>query len=119
MIQADAQELLIVARDTLLAEVLPKVSGDITYQVRMIANAMAIAAREINEADRLAEVEQKAMAKLLGADAVGSLADQSQWLCEQIDRGCFDSDEQQRRLIEGLRSITVAQLRISNPKLLK
>jgi hypothetical protein len=42
-----ARELLEVARETLLAEVLPALDGDGRYQVLMIANAMAIAMREM------------------------------------------------------------------------
>lgn len=119
MIQADAQELLAVARETLLAEVLPQVSGDTTYQVRMIANAMAIAAREIREASRYVEDERAALASLLGTNGAGDVVEQSKRLCEWIDQGYFDHAEEEQRLIAGLRSITMAKLRISNPKLLK
>ena len=119
MIPADAQELLAVARQTLLTEVLPQVSGDTIYQVRMIANAMAIAAREVGEADRYAEDEQAALANLLEIDVGGDATELSQRLCQWIDQGYFDHAGEQQRLIAGLRSITVAKLRISNPKLLK
>src|SRR5580692_8567709 len=44
--------LLDVARSSLLEEVAPVLKGHPRYAVLMVANAMGIAARELNEADR-------------------------------------------------------------------
>ena len=44
--------LLEVARSSLLEEVAPMLKGHPRYVVLMVANAMGIAARELNEADR-------------------------------------------------------------------
>jgi Domain of unknown function (DUF6285) len=44
--------LLDVARSSLLEEVAPVLKGHPRYVVLMVANAMGIAARELNEADR-------------------------------------------------------------------
>jgi hypothetical protein len=41
--------LLATARDALLQEILPKLSGTDAFTARMIANAMAIAAREATQ----------------------------------------------------------------------
>jgi len=44
--QPDAVELLRTAREVLLGQLLPALPESLHYQARMIANAMAIAARE-------------------------------------------------------------------------
>lgn len=46
MTQPDAHELLDIARSTLLEQLLPALPGELRYPALMIANAMAIAARE-------------------------------------------------------------------------
>ncbi len=46
MTQTHAHELLEIARQTLLEQVLPVLPGELRYPALMIANAMAIAARE-------------------------------------------------------------------------
>lgn len=120
MIQADVEELLAVARSALLEQVLPHVNGDASYQVRMIANAMGIAAREMGEADACASEEQAVLRDLLGKETTAAdLLQHKQLLCKLITAGCFDSDPERQRLIQGLHRITVARLRISNPKLVK
>lgn len=57
--QPDALELLAIARETLLEQVLPALHGDARYQVLMIANAIAIASRELRPGavDLAAELE--------------------------------------------------------------
>lgn len=46
--QPDAAELLRTAREALLGQLLPALPETLHYQTRMIANAMAIAARELH-----------------------------------------------------------------------
>jgi len=56
----DAADLLETARESLLGHVLPGLSGEQRYMALMVANALAIAAREAafgDEADRR-EVER-------------------------------------------------------------
>lgn len=57
--QPDALELLAIARETLLEQVLPELAGDARYQALMIASAMAIAMRELRPGaiDLAAELE--------------------------------------------------------------
>lgn len=120
MIQANTQELLSIARNTLLEKVLPQVDRDISYQVRMVANAIGIAAREMEDADRCAAEEQSVLLGLLGGrQSAHSTQEQRRQLCQLIESGGFDAGDQRQRLIQGLRAITIAHLRISNPKLLK
>jgi hypothetical protein len=54
----DATELLEIARRTLLDDVLPRLPDDLRYSALMIANAMAIAAREhaAGDTDAIAEL---------------------------------------------------------------
>jgi hypothetical protein len=47
----EGPNLLATARDALLTEILPKLSGTDAFTARMIANAMAIAAREAAQND--------------------------------------------------------------------
>ena len=92
----DAQELLDVAREALLA-----IIGDVDprhhYTLRMVANAMAIACREIAMAPR--------------QDTGGAL-----WrrvlACDDADTGA------QRALYGELAAATRASLAVSNPKFL-
>ncbi len=46
MTQPNAHQLLEIARATLLEQLLPALPGELRYPALMIANAMAIAARE-------------------------------------------------------------------------
>lgn len=43
----DAKSLLDIARQALLADIVPVLSGDARFKALMVANAMAIAAREV------------------------------------------------------------------------
>jgi hypothetical protein len=45
MEQPESADLLAIARETLLAEILPHLSGDARFKALMVANAMAIAGR--------------------------------------------------------------------------
>ena len=119
MIQADAQELLAVARRSLLDKVLPAVNGQVSYEVRMIANAIGIVAREMRDATSCAAQEQALLQELLGGDCQsGSTLEQTTTLCKLIDSGYFDSKEASKRLVQNLYEITLGKLRISNPKVL-
>ena len=62
--------LLATARDALLQEILPKLSGTDAFTARMIANAMAIAAREALQDDAWVATTRTSMQRLTGtADA--------------------------------------------------
>ena len=43
----DARDLLAIARQTLLADIAPGLSGETRFKALMVANAMAIAGREV------------------------------------------------------------------------
>ena len=63
----EGPSLLATARDALLQEILPKLSGTDAFTARMIANAMAIAAREAAQHGAWVEEIRAAMQRLTGA----------------------------------------------------
>ncbi|MFG1410632.1 DUF6285 domain-containing protein [Xanthobacter sp. VTT E-85241] len=82
--QTFGADLLAIARQTLQGEIAPHLSGDHRYQAAMVANACAIAAREMETtpAARLAEA-----ACLEAAQAPSPAA-----LCAAIRAGAHDAD---------------------------
>ena len=118
-------DLLSIARGTLLSELLPLANGDARYALLMVANAMAIAAREAEAGDAVARSALARLEKLYGetpsGDALESrLSEYERRLAQDIRAGVFDAhDEKQRALLEHLRESVVERLRISNPKSLK
>ncbi|XSS60429.1 DUF6285 domain-containing protein [Pseudomonas sp. B11] len=114
MTQPNAHELLEIARQTLLEQLLPALSAELRYPALMIANAMAIAARESRLQARVCSQEQE----LLGALTEGagpSLPETRRQLAQEIRQGRHDA-RQQLALVKALRQVTVARLAISNPK---
>jgi hypothetical protein len=103
-----AVELLEIARETLISELLPHLSEEGRLQGLMVASAMAIAARET----RAGEAPVRVLEARLAALAVGSWEE----LCPAIRKGRFDDDATLREL---LWELALLKLRESNPKLLK
>jgi len=64
-----ARDLLEIARNAFTAEVLPAVPEELRYTALMIANAMAIAQREIAAGDAPLRGEFQRLAALFSADA--------------------------------------------------
>lgn len=117
-IRPDASELLAIARQTLLSELLPQLPASLRYQALMVANAMAIAGRESRDGEGADAVEAQLLEALLD-DSEASLIDARQALCRAIRQGRFDgSGSDQDRLFSALSAITRARLSISNPKVL-
>ena len=88
-------ELLGVARASLLESLLPLLPAESHYTARMVANAMAIAARELEQRSAAGAVDAARLAR-------------------EIREGRHDAGE-----IAGLlREITRARLAVSNPRLL-
>ena len=118
-------DLLSIARETLLSELEPLTSGEARYVLLMVANAMAIAAREAQAGDAPAKSAVARLEKLYaetpsGAALESQLAEYERRLAQDIRAGVFDAhDEKQRTLLEHLRGSVVERLRISNPKSLK
>jgi hypothetical protein len=81
----EGQSLLATARDALLQEILPKLSGTDAFTVRMIANAMAIAAREAAQDAMWVEEIRATMQRLTGATEAPDRA-----LAAAIRAGAYD-----------------------------
>ena len=81
----EGPNLLVTARDALLAEILPKLSGTDAFIARMIANAMAIAAREAAQDDAWVAEMRAAMQRLTGDAAAPDRA-----FAAGIRAGAFD-----------------------------
>jgi hypothetical protein len=125
----DAADLLAIARQTFLESLLPHVPEDKRYAGLMLANAMAIARREIAAGDESCRRELAALVDLYGeapppaADAAAvreALEGYAQRLVADIRAGRFDRPEKQRIALRVLLfETTLQRLRINNPKHLK
>ena len=94
-------DLLAIAREALLHDVLPTAPADTRYTLLMIANAIAIASREAQAPDPPQfECDDKTLAR-------------------RIRDGDYDEENpQQSAMLQYLRDSVSARLRISNPKAL-
>ncbi|MFJ4192462.1 DUF6285 domain-containing protein [Pseudomonas sp. NPDC089534] len=115
MTQPNAHELLEIARRTLLEQLLPTLSGELRYPALMIANAMAIAARE-NRLQAEARCQELALLSVLTGDTGVPLHEARRHLAQDIRQGRHDAAHSQRALTEALRQVTLTRLAISNPK---
>ncbi|WP_085586594.1 MULTISPECIES: DUF6285 domain-containing protein [unclassified Pseudomonas] len=115
MTQPNAHELLEIARQTLLEQLLPALPGELRYPLLMIANAMAIAARE-NRLQADARCQELALLSVLTGDGGAPLREARRQLARDIRQGHHDAAHSQRSLTEALRQMTLTRLAISNPK---
>ena len=118
-----APELLANARDALTTEILPALPQGLRYIGLMIANAMAIAQREIAAGDAPARAEHNRLQKLYSEPADlpagdtlhSGLTSYNQRLAEGIRAGKFDG-QSRSAMMEHLRRTTEEKLAVSNPK---
>jgi hypothetical protein len=111
-------ELLEVARRVLLDELLPLLPPEKTYDVRMVANAMAIAARELKKqatGDVDSSEEIARFYRQIGADDPAHPSEAT--LARHIRERLIDQADFQA-LHALLLSMTQAKLAVSNPKYL-
>lgn len=121
MTSPNAVELLIAARAALLDEVLPVLPDPLRYSCRMIASALAIAAREIDLDKRSRDIESDALSRLLApAERDGLMREDAlAVLSRRIRQGELDPlDAGRDPAWTALMAITRARLAISNPKVL-
>jgi len=123
----DGVALLRLARSLLLDEILPLVPEDRRYQARLIANAMAIAAREAASGNRDLEVQRKDLTALYGeatqrpdgrpaAETFQEANERLSWrLAADLRGGQRDADPE---VFAVLRRAAVARLAAVNPKAL-
>jgi hypothetical protein len=127
---SDAADLTQTARELLLRDVLPALPADVRYSAHMIANALAIAAREhrlgaaatSNEAARLAHLA----ADIGRNESHGGKAPDHRdvhalrlAICNAIRAGRFDSAERANALTAALEETARDRVAISNPKALR
>jgi uncharacterized protein DUF6285 len=118
-------DLLAIARDMLMRELLPLAADDAKYSLLMVANAIAIASREL-AMGHTAEVAALARLDILygtlpreitGTALRDAIAQYDRRLAQDIRAGRFDADdERQRALLEHLQENVAVRLRISNPR---
>ena len=119
--QPDAAELLAIARKTLLEELLPNLPKEQRYTALMIANAMAIAKREIEtgvdelntELQLFAEHYGDAGVRAAGSEPQQQLAVLNARLAEDIRAHRLGNEASLKAL---LKQQVLARLKISNPK---
>jgi plasmid stabilization system protein ParE len=123
----NAVELLAVARDTFLQELMPLLPESSRYSALMLANALAIATREVEAGSGPAQSELESLARLYGEVAEGVHDEQAldealragnRRLAADLRAGRFKGAEL-AAVREHLLQVTRAKLRVSNPKYLK
>lgn len=125
----DAADLLAIARQIFFEALLPHVPEDKRYAGLMVANAMAIARREIEAGDEPERRELAALADLYGEappPAAGAAAlrvaleGYARRLVTEIHASALDTPSPRRQAVRALLlETTLQRLRISNPKHLK
>ena len=122
----DGAELLKVAREALTRELVGELPESKRYLALMIANAMAIAAREAELGDGADRAELTSLRMLFqepGPDTSEDVADRlealNRRLCAEIRAGKFNRGRDEARLRDHLRRSAEARVAISNPKALR
>jgi hypothetical protein len=124
----DGAALLEEARRTLVEVLLPLLPPERRYDGLMVANAMAIAAREAGQGDAARREGLKMLSALFGesgatagptTDLHAQLLDLEDRLARKIRAGLCDAPGPHRDAVRAcLRRSVVARLRLSNPKAL-
>ncbi|MGH8494226.1 MAG: DUF6285 domain-containing protein [Moraxellaceae bacterium] len=109
----DGAQLLAIAREVLRKELLPLLPKDKAYDALMIANAMGIAERQLQQGDVPQQQEKAGLSVLL--DSQQDLAGLNREFAQGIRRGDFDENAQAREL---LWEATLQRVRESAPKAL-
>lgn len=117
----EIEELLRIARETLIDRVLPELDQEGRYAVRMVVNAMRITERSLNAGE-----PRKALMtdlKALYSDCDAATVEDSEALrrrfAADIRGGRFDGGELGQRVRRILHDDVERRLRISNPRYLR
>lgn len=125
--QPDGAMLLDLARRALIADLLPALPEAARYRARMVANAMAIAAREMSDGDGTQRARRRALAGLFDEAPVPAgrgdpepldeaLTRLNWWLVAEIRGRRWDGDAHVHALLQ---DSARARLRLANPKALR
>jgi hypothetical protein len=106
-------DLLKVARASLRETVLPRTAADVRYEGAMIANALAIAVRELEAGAATRAAERDLLARLYGTAEAG-LPELRARFCRDLRAGTF-APEREPEIRFLLRELVRARLAISNP----
>jgi hypothetical protein len=116
--QPAGEALLEAARRLLLEELLALLPAERRYDGLMIANAMAIAARELRDAGAAAAAAAQRLATFY-EDATAEPDALARRLVADIRAGRFDDGPAREQLVQLLRAELRGRLAISNPKALR
>lgn len=111
MDQPSLAELVKAVRDFLENKALPELKGHTAFHARVAANALAIAARQLEQGGAADEAELKRLQALLGRD--GSLEELNRALCRAIQEGTLDIGSTDLR--QHLEVTTRAKVEIDQP----
>ena len=115
---ADSDDLLRTARSLLLEELLPQLPESHRYRALMLANSLAIAQRQgtaaVDEEGLLQQTLQKLYPGAQGGDLYLRLQQEL-----RSGAGYWAVEPQRQMLWLALRQLTLANLAISNPKVLE
>lgn len=113
-----AANLLETARAVLRDAILPRLPSDGRYDALMVANAMAIVARQIAAGDRPLNEARARLAALYGSPD-GTLADMERRLARDVRVGVFDAATERRAAVFAhLWATACAAAAESNPRAL-
>lgn len=112
MTLSPAPEMLATIRDYLEKEILPTLSGDKWFNVKVAVNLLATIERELRLGPAADEQERARLAALLGTS--GTLEELNQALALAVREGAIALDDP--ALLEHLRQTTADALRINNPQ---
>lgn len=125
----DASNLLATAREVLVNDLLPALPGELRHAALMIANAMAISAREYRQGEEALRAETARLPELLGSAAPAAAAPGARHdtdpvalrrlLVAAIRAGAFDDPPRNAALVDHLTRSSAEWTAISNPKALR
>ena len=116
-VEPGARDLIEAARAALANDVIPRLAAEDRYAALMVANALAISARELGASDA-GPAELDRIAALLGEAGCGPLDRANRALAARIREGRFDEGAARTALLEHLAATTRERLATSNPKAL-
>jgi hypothetical protein len=126
--QPTGAQLLDTARSLLRDELLPALPADKRHAALMIANAMAIAGRQLNAGDAHERWELAALGQLLSLPPTGAathdaplraqLVAANRVLCTRLREGRADQGAMRAQVLDHLQAVTRRKVEESNPKYL-
>ena len=114
----DGQELLRVARETLMGELAPTIPAERRYELLMIDNAMSIAARELEAGEMPARRALQRLSAIYG-EPPATPTDLHERLVRDIRAGRFDAGPERERVQQHLRQTALDAVRLSNPRFIE